>query len=144
MNSWTAERVEILKRMWGDGATCAAIAVKLGFGTTRNAVIGKALRIGLPGRPSPIRRGDDGPPPPPKPRVVRLKPVVVKPEPAVRKFAVKFGNVSACRWPEGDPKHTDFHFCEAKTEPGRPYCHAHCERAYQKPENENTRRMAAE
>ena len=27
-----------------------------------------------------------------------------------------------CRWPIGDPKHPDFHFCGAPKLPGRPYC----------------------
>lgn len=46
-NSWSAERVEMLKRLWLGGATANQIAKALG-GTSRNAVIGKAKRLGLP------------------------------------------------------------------------------------------------
>lgn len=30
-----------------------------------------------------------------------------------------------CRWPFGDPRHADFHFCGDTQLPGRPYCAAH-------------------
>lgn len=30
-----------------------------------------------------------------------------------------------CRWPIGDPRHADFHFCGAKQAEGRPYCIEH-------------------
>ena len=30
-----------------------------------------------------------------------------------------------CRWPEGDPRHADFHFCGAQKMDGRPYCPQH-------------------
>ncbi|MBC9246835.1 GcrA cell cycle regulator [Paracoccus sp. 11-3] len=47
--SWTDERVETLKRMWGEGQSASAIAKELG-GVTRNAVIGKVHRLGLSNR----------------------------------------------------------------------------------------------
>lgn len=47
--SWTDERVEILKRLWGDGQSASQIAKELG-GVTRNAVIGKVHRLGLSNR----------------------------------------------------------------------------------------------
>ena len=34
-------------------------------------------------------------------------------------------DVGDCRWPIGDPKHADFHFCAAQQAPGRPYCQHH-------------------
>ena len=57
---WSDERVELLKRLWGDGLSASQIAGQLG-GITRNAVIGKVHRLGLAGRakaaaPRPIRR----------------------------------------------------------------------------------------
>lgn len=36
---------------------------------------------------------------------------------------------SMCRWPHGDPKDQDFHFCGARSEPGRAYCDEHEQRA---------------
>jgi GcrA cell cycle regulator len=52
--SWTDERINTLKKMWQSGKSASEIAEKLG-GVTRNAVIGKAHRLGLSGRPSPIK-----------------------------------------------------------------------------------------
>lgn len=47
--SWTDERVEVLKKMWGEGQSASVIAKELG-GVTRNAVIGKVHRLGLSNR----------------------------------------------------------------------------------------------
>ncbi|MEM6932966.1 MAG: GcrA family cell cycle regulator [Pseudomonadota bacterium] len=47
--SWTEDRVEILKKLWGDGLSASQIAKELG-GVTRNAVIGKVHRLGLSNR----------------------------------------------------------------------------------------------
>ncbi|MBF9045134.1 GcrA cell cycle regulator [Rhodobacterales bacterium HKCCE4037] len=49
--SWTDERVELLKKMWGEGQSASQIAKELG-GVTRNAVIGKVHRLGLSNRSS--------------------------------------------------------------------------------------------
>ena len=56
--SWTEERIERLKKMWHDGATASQIADELG-GVSRNAVIGKAHRLGLEARPSPVKPGEE-------------------------------------------------------------------------------------
>ena len=55
--SWTEERIERLKKMWHEGATASQIADELG-GVSRNAVIGKAHRLGLEQRPSPVKHED--------------------------------------------------------------------------------------
>lgn len=59
--SWTDERVDTLKQLWHQGFTASQIAERLG-NLSRNAVIGKAHRLGLSGRPSPIKGGsrEDG------------------------------------------------------------------------------------
>ncbi len=49
--SWTDERIATLTKMWESGATASQIADELG-GVSRNAVIGKAHRLGLKARPS--------------------------------------------------------------------------------------------
>ena len=54
--SWTEERIDQLKRLWGQGMTASQIAEELG-GVSRNAVIGKAHRLGLEARPSPVKGG---------------------------------------------------------------------------------------
>jgi GcrA cell cycle regulator len=56
--SWTDERIDRLKKMWSDGATASQIADELG-GVSRNAVIGKAHRLGLDARPSPVKPGEE-------------------------------------------------------------------------------------
>ncbi len=52
--SWTDERIEQLRSMWEKGLTASQIADELG-GVSRNAVIGKAHRLGLKSRPSPVK-----------------------------------------------------------------------------------------
>jgi len=58
--SWTDERIEKLTKMWEGGSTASQIAEELG-GVSRNAVIGKAHRLGLKARPSPVKPNDAKP-----------------------------------------------------------------------------------
>lgn len=55
--SWTEERIAQLTKMWEGGSTASQIADELG-GVSRNAVIGKAHRLGLKSRPSPVKAND--------------------------------------------------------------------------------------
>jgi GcrA cell cycle regulator len=55
--SWTDERIATLTKMWESGATASQIADELG-GVSRNAVIGKAHRLGLKARPSPVKAAE--------------------------------------------------------------------------------------
>lgn len=55
--SWTEERIGTLKKMWEGGSTASQIAEELG-GVSRNAVIGKAHRLGLKSRPSPVKAAE--------------------------------------------------------------------------------------
>ncbi len=74
--SWTDERIERLKTMWADGSTASQIAEELG-GVSRNAVIGKAHRLGLESRPSPVKAGEEKekkPKPAPTPKAARPAP----------------------------------------------------------------------
>ena len=143
---WTNERVEELRRLWGQGQTASRIADLMG-GVTRNAVIGKAHRLGLRGRPSPIRRDENGAHARPAPRVsvppaapvkaelppvdVSRTPAIPPPAPSQPKMA-QGGGGRTCSWPVGDPKQPGFHFCGGEAVPGRPYCAAHCGMAYQR------------
>jgi len=158
---WTEQRIEMLRRLWGQGQTASQIAVALG-GVTRNAVIGKAHRLGLTGRPSPIKRDASGTavpkrrpvprramqpqPRPMMPSMQRAMPaqpqdgsgVVSNPPPAPREQTRNYpparahGGTKSCSWPMGDPKQSGFHFCGEPSEPGRPYCANHCHQAYQR------------
>ncbi|MDQ1232037.1 GcrA family cell cycle regulator [Sphingomonas sp. SORGH_AS_0879] len=89
--SWTDERIDTLRTMWEAGQTASQIAEALGE-VSRNAVIGKAHRLGLQARPSPVKANEPAaapaaepivaapPPPPPapepQPEPVRAAPVV--------------------------------------------------------------------
>lgn len=55
--SWTEERIATLTKMWEGGSTASQIAEELG-GVSRNAVIGKAHRLGLKSRPSPVKASE--------------------------------------------------------------------------------------
>lgn len=55
--SWTDDRIAVLKKLWEGGSTASQIAEELG-GVSRNAVIGKAHRLGLKSRPSPVKTND--------------------------------------------------------------------------------------
>ena len=72
--SWTEERIERLKKMWHDGATASQIADELG-GVSRNAVIGKAHRLGLEQRPSPVKPGEEKEGKKPAPAAAAARPV---------------------------------------------------------------------
>lgn len=64
--SWTDERIDSLRNMWEKGLTASQIAEELG-GVSRNAVIGKAHRLGLKSRPSPVKAADAAKPAKAKP-----------------------------------------------------------------------------
>ena len=80
--SWTDERIETLTKMWEGGSTASQIAEELG-GVSRNAVIGKAHRLGLKARPSPVKANEkveaEVAPPPPKPARAPEPPVRAAP-----------------------------------------------------------------
>jgi GcrA cell cycle regulator len=149
--AWTEERIAQLKAGWEGGMTASQIAEQLGEGVTRNAVIGKAHRLGLEARPSPVKGGEDAveaAPAPvataaaaaPAPRPAPVAPTPVA-KPAVAKKPVRTGkaarttlldlNEKICKWPIGHPGEPDFHFCGKPVQAGFPYCTEHCLVAYQ-------------
>ncbi len=83
--SWTDERVELLKKMWGEGQSASQIAKELG-GVTRNAVIGKVHRLGLSNRSAgatPSAKTEAKAKPAKEPKVAKAP----KPEPAAQPAA---------------------------------------------------------
>jgi len=78
---WTSAQIDYLRQLWGEGHSTAAIGRAMGI--SKNAVIGKAHRLELPARPSPINLDPNKPrePKPPKPaaalpsNVVELRPM---------------------------------------------------------------------
>ena len=105
---WTPERTHRLKSLWREGVSAREIASKIGGDLTRNAVIGKANRLGL--------SGGFG-------KTKILKKNAPAPKAPMRK---------KCQWPFGHPDEPDFHFCEKPTFPTRPYCREHCLEAYRR------------
>jgi GcrA cell cycle regulator len=103
--SWTDERIEKLTKMWEGGATASQIADELG-GVSRNAVIGKAHRLGLKARPSPVKANEKPArpaPAPKKPKPVEAAPAAPEPQaeaPAVRAAAPQPAAAPAPRAPE--------------------------------------------
>ncbi len=73
--SWTDERIEILRTLWDRGMSASQISEQLGGNITRNAVIGKAHRLGLKSRPSPVKSESARKIPPAIPKVAVAPPV---------------------------------------------------------------------
>ena len=125
--AWTDERVELLKRLWMEGRTASQIAQELGE-ITRNAVIGKAHRLGLSGRPSPVRA--EVRPAGASALAERAKaPRMAQAVPARATLLTITDRM--CKWPIGHPGEPEFHFCGQRTHPGHTYCAEHTARAYQ-------------
>ena len=136
--SWTDERVTLLKQLWGEGKTAAEIAKVLGDGITRNAVIGKAHRLKLSSRLSPIQQNTSK-----KTKAEPTAPRLVKPAvrlPEFRGKGIKMVDLDSrsCRWPNGDPQEENFNFCGCEAVPGLPYCPEHSRVAYQVPTRART------
>ena len=142
--SWTEDRVSLLKKLWGDGHTAAEIAKQLG-GVTRNAVIGKAHRLKLSNRVSPIQQNKKPANKNTQRKVVEKEKITTSPTPksttpttsALKSpspenlYSLTELQPRMCRWPSGDPREEDFGFCGERTISGIPYCAEHAKVAYQ-------------
>src|SRR6204780_4050571 len=149
--SWTDERVELLKKLWSDGLSASQIAAELG-GITRNAVIGKVHRGGVPGRP---KSASSAAPRPRKARspMMRLGRASIRGNTALahayemeaeaapelidnvipigqRRTNLELPDQTR-RWPVGDPGSSEFFFCGGNPLGGLPYCAYPSRVAYQ-------------
>jgi GcrA cell cycle regulator len=147
-SNWSDNRVEQLKSLWHEGLSASQVAHALG-NVTRNAVLGKLHRLGLLAESAgarPIRPRSTAP----RCRAVRpskiaLRVPVVEPDP----FTLGDGSFATmvtvsdcmCRWPIGDPKDRDFHFCGHTPKAGSRYCEAHTQRAHQPAKAKHTRKI---
>ena len=148
---WTDERISELTKLWNDGLSTAEIGKLLGI--SKNAVVGKAHRLRLAARPSPIRRMAVRPATPRGPRATRSTSLPTLPQAATMAAPAKATAVTPapqpaprprvevptmllsnqrCMWPVGHPGDGDFHFCGDRALVGKPYCAAHCAVAYVK------------
>ena len=150
--SWNESNVARLKELWDQGLPTAQIGKLLGF--TKNAVVGKAHRIGLERRPSPIRRTAVKPD-----RKKARSPIIPKLNFEAEKDSTKESNLNqgvfqptvknlffnntkrGCEWPEGHPDETDFKFCGKERFEGKPYCIEHCAVAYVIPDKEESEKQ---
>ena len=149
---WDDNNVSKLRELWDQGLPTAQIGKLLGF--TKNAVVGKAHRIGLERRPSPIRRTAVKPD-----RKKARSPIIPKLNFEVKKDEVKETPIHqktfqplvknlftksvkrGCEWPEGHPDESDFKFCGKERFEDKPYCIDHCAVAYVIPEKEETEKQ---
>jgi GcrA cell cycle regulator len=131
------------------------------LGTSKCAIVGKAHRLGLPGRPSPIKRNGPGLSDAPRatlrrsqaegrqtleglasldtlspiveaPPAVEARPVISAPVPAPPPTPFVRSRTAICCWPIGDPGTKTFRFCDDTAVPGKPYCDEHSKRAFVK------------
>lgn len=143
---WTAEAIERLRALWAEGHSTAEIGRRMGI--SKNAVVGKAHRLNLPARPSPIRREAVGAAPRPQiarpvrpagipPRSTLPQPAAAVPvaapvaSPVVRTFP-RLSAAKSCCWPIGEPGQPGFRFCTAAAIASKPYCPEHAAVAYVK------------
>jgi len=136
---WSDDVIARLRVLWLEGLSTAEIGRRLNV--SKNAVVGKAHRLNLPPRPSPIRRGAEvsassrppaarraqGPTLPPLAASIggpapALRPIMAAPKQTLR--------ATPCCWPIGEPGKPSFHFCNAGSAPGKPYCDDHAAIAY--------------
>ena len=149
---WNDSNVARLKELWDQGLPTAQIGKLLGF--TKNAVVGKAHRIGLERRPSPIRRTAVKPdrkkarsPIVPKLNFETTKEEIKESPKVIQSFQPVVKNIfsnytkSGCEWPEGHPDESDFKFCGHERFEDKPYCLDHCTIAYVIPEKEESEKQ---
>ncbi len=153
---WTEAAIETLRQLALEGKSASGIAAALGA-PSRNAVIGKANRLGIKLTGNAHRSATRTPRAaarrPRRPAIGRTdsalwKRAVVSAFPRERKPTWLFAEAQvgemlrvglediqegACRWPLGDPTSEDFVYCGVETAKGHSYCAGHCRVAYKPP-----------
>ena len=120
---WDKKNLERLKKLWDEGLPITKIGLELGV--SRNSIAGKAHRLGLPKRNSPISKSGE-------PRKNKSISDFDKSKELPLKILLREVEWSRnrCCWPIGDPKLPGFSFCGTSIMPGRPYCEEHSNLAY--------------
>ncbi len=136
--SWNQQKVEDLKKLWNEGVATSRIGEQLGF--TKNAVIGKAFRLGLERRQN-SRKKISQPASfssttlyretsPSTSESVKRQPIRRREKFSFKKSIVGTGSFKSCQWPIGDPLEEGFHYCGCQNIPTKPYCIEHYKKAY--------------
>ena len=115
---WDEEKLNKLKKLWDEGLPITKIGIEIGV--SRNAIAGKAHRLGLPKRNSPISKSGD----PRKNQETTSKNTKQQLPLKIMLREVEWSR-NRCCWPIGDPKLPGFSFCGTSIIPGRPYCEEH-------------------
>ncbi len=138
--SWNQQKVDDLKKLWNEGVATSRIGEQLGF--TKNAVIGKAFRLGLERRQNSRKKTAQSQSVSsvtmyretsvtgnsqitPKREVTRRREKF-----SFKKSIVGTGSFKSCQWPIGDPLEEGFHYCGGQNIPTKPYCIEHYKKAY--------------
>ena len=131
--SWTDEKVNKLRNLWGKGQTASQIAEIIG-GVSRNAVIGKAHRLNLSSKIKArsiktsqnitSRKIDNNVKL--KGRKIKFKSLLLDKdfEPA-KNLNLEELTENTCKYMEGDPDKKDSSFCGRKTVEKFSYCPLH-------------------
>ena len=131
--SWTEEKVNKLKELWGKGNTASQIAAIIG-GISRNAVIGKAHRLKLSGKiikkvkanSSTISNFEEKNNIQKRSRKVKFRSLLLDKnfEPA-KNLSLEELNENTCKYMEGHPDENTSSFCGRKTVEKFSYCPLH-------------------
>lgn len=144
-SKWNDENTAELKKLWGMGLSAGVISLRMS-GFSRNAIIGKVHRLGLPGRPNPIgkfrtKSGTAARRPVSRPKIDKIRservyitkdvlpaaPLPPEPPKPSKLFKLVDMESDQCRFIYGDPKSSDSGFCGCKTATGSSYCTYHAQ-----------------